>query len=406
MGSRSSKRTDPHSSIAPAERGGIQKSGGEIAGLPAGYGELLGEIKARIARSRIEAALAANHVLIDLYWHIGRSIVERQKLQGWGKSVVERLAADIQSAFPGISGFSRQNIWTMRAFYLAYTKEITILLRPVRELPDANLSQPVRELNGVILPQPVAESNGENLPSAMKQIPWGHNLELIFKLKDPAIRLWYAQKTLEHGWSRAVLVHQIKSRLYERQGSVVTNFDAALPPAQSDLAKQAIKDPYVFDFLTMSGDAAERDLERGLVEHIRKFLLELGVGFAFVGSQYHIEVAGDDFYIDLLFYHLRLRCFVVIDLKAGAFKPEDAGKMSFYLAAVDDALRHPDDEPSIGIILCGTKKRLIAEYALRNMSAPIGVSEYRLATTLPEDLKGSLPSVEELESELRKSRER
>jgi predicted nuclease of restriction endonuclease-like (RecB) superfamily len=406
MGSRSSKRTDPHSSIAPAERGGIQKSGGEIAGLPAGYGELLGEIKARIARSRIEAALAANHVLIDLYWHIGRSIVERQKLQGWGKSVVERLAADIQSAFPGISGFSRQNIWTMRAFYLAYTEEVTILLRPVRELPDANLSQPVRELNGVILPQPVAESNGENLPSAMKQIPWGHNLELIFKLKDPAIRLWYAQKTLEHGWSRAVLVHQIKSRLYERQGSVVTNFDAALPPAQSDLAKQAIKDPYVFDFLTMSGDAAERDLERGLVEHIRKFLLELGVGFAFVGSQYHIEVAGDDFYIDLLFYHLRLRCFVVIDLKAGAFKPEDAGKMSFYLAAVDDALRHPDDEPSIGIILCGTKKRLIAEYALRNMSAPIGVSEYRLATTLPEDLKGSLPSVEELESELRKSRER
>jgi predicted nuclease of restriction endonuclease-like (RecB) superfamily len=394
MASRSSKRTDPHSSIAPTERGVIQKSGGEIAGLPAGYGELLGEIKARIARSRIEAALAANHVLIDLYWHIGRSIVDRQKLQGWGKSVVERLATDIQSAFPGISGFSRQNIWTMRAFYLAYTEEVTILLRPVRELPDANLSQPVRELNG------------ENRPQAMKQIPWGHHLQLIFKLKDPARRLWYAQRAVEYGWSRAVLVHQIKSGLYERQGGAVTNFDAALPPAQSDLAKQAIKDPYVFDFLTMSGDAAERDLERGLVEHIRKFLLELGVGFAFVGSQYHIEIAGDDFYIDLLFYHLRLRCFVVIDLKAGAFKPEDAGKMSFYLAAVEDTLKHHDDKPTIGIVLCGTKKRLIAEYALRNMSAPIGVSEYRLATTLPEDLKGSLPSVEELESELRKSRDR
>jgi predicted nuclease of restriction endonuclease-like (RecB) superfamily len=240
----------------------------------------------------------------------------------------------------------------------------------------------------------------------MRQIPWGHNLELIFKLKDRARRLWYAQKALEHGWSRAVLVHQIKSRLYERQGAAVTNFDTVLPPAQSDLAKSTIKDPYVFDFLTMSADAAERDLERGLVEHIRKFLLELGVGFAFVGSQYHIEVAGDDFYVDLLFYHLRLRCFVVIELKAGEFKPEDAGKMSFYLAAVDDTLKHHDDKPTIGIVLCGTKKRLIAEYALRNMSAPIGVSEYRLATTLPEDLKGNLPSVEELESELRKSRDR
>jgi predicted nuclease of restriction endonuclease-like (RecB) superfamily len=240
----------------------------------------------------------------------------------------------------------------------------------------------------------------------MKQIPWGHNSELLDRLQDSARRLWYARKTMEYGWSRAVLVHQIKSGLYERQGGAVTNFDAALPPAQSDLAKQAIKDPYVFDFLTMSGDAAERDLERGLIAQIRKFLLELGVGFAFVGSQYHIEVAGDDFYIDLLFYHLRLRCFVVIDLKAGAFKPEDAGKMSFYLAAVDDTLRHRDDTSTIGIILCGTKKRLIAEYALRNMSAPIGVSEYRLATTLPEDLKGNLPSVEELESELRKPRDR
>ena len=381
MENRSSKRTESRSSIVPVENGVIQKSGGEVVGLPAGYGELLGEIKARIARSRVRAAVAANHAMIDLYWHIGRSIVERQKLHGWGKAVVERLAADIQAAFPGISGFSRNNIWRMRAFYLAYTKEVTILSRPVTEL------------------------NGENLQPAMKQIPWGHNLQLIFKLKDPARRLWYAQRVVEHGWSRAVLVHQIKSRLYERQGSAVTNFDAALPPSQSDLAKQVIKDPYVFDFLTMSDDAAERDLERGLVEHIRKFLLELGIGFAFVGSQYHIEVAGDDFYIDLLFYHLRLRCFVVIDLKAGAFKPEDAGKMSFYLAAVDDALKHRDDKPTIGIVLCGTKKRLIAEYALRNMSAPIGVSEYRLATTLPEDLKGSLPSVEELESELRKSRE-
>jgi predicted nuclease of restriction endonuclease-like (RecB) superfamily len=199
-------------------------------------------------------------VLIDLYWHIGRSIVERQKLQGWGKSVVERLARDIQAAFPGISGFSRNNIWRMRAFYMAYTEEVTNLARPVQD------------------------SSASNAPIPVKQLPWGQNIELLQRLRDPVRRFWYAQEALEHGWSRAVLVHQITSRLYERQGNAVTNFEAALPPSQSDLAKQAIKDPYVFDFLTMSGDAAERDLERGLVEHIRKLLLELGVGFAFVGS--------------------------------------------------------------------------------------------------------------------------
>ncbi len=219
----------------------IRKSNAEINGLPVGCSEVLADIKARIAQARVKAALAANHVLIDLYWHIGRSIVERQRLQGWRKSVVERLAADIQAAFPGIAGFSRQNIWTMRAFYLAYAEEVAILLRPVRELGGANL------------PRPVADLHGPSIPGVMRGIPWGHNLELIFTLKDPARRLWYAQKALEHGWSRPVLVHQIESRLYERQGTAVTNFDAALPPSQSDLAKQAIKDPYVFDFLTMSG---------------------------------------------------------------------------------------------------------------------------------------------------------
>jgi len=378
MGSKSSKQTDSHSSIVPTEKGVVRKSNGEIAGLPVSYGELLADIKARIAQSRVKAVLAANHELIALYWQIGRLIVERQRLQGWGNSIVEQLARDIQSAFPGISGFSRNNIWRMRAFYLAYTEKVTNLARPVQD------------------------SSASNAPLPVKQLPWGQNIELLQRLRDPVRRFWYAQEALEHGWSRAVLVHQIKSRLYERQGNAVTNFEAALPPPQSDLAKLAIKDPYVFDFLTLSGDSAERELERGLIENIRKFLVELGVGFAFVGSQYHLEVGGDDFYIDLLFYHLRLRCFVVIDLKAGAFKPEDSGKMGFYLAAVDDILRHPDDKPSIGIILCGTRKKLVAEYALRNISVPIGVSEYQLSTALPEDLKGSLPSVEELEAGLRK----
>jgi predicted nuclease of restriction endonuclease-like (RecB) superfamily len=246
--------------------------------------------------------------------------------------------------------------------------------------------------------------DGQSVPRAIAAIPWGHNTELLFKLKDPATRLWYAQKTIEHGWSRAVLVHQIESGLHERQGKAVTNFARTLPPPQSDLAQQTLKDPYLLDFLTLSDEAAERELERSLVEHIRTFLLELGVGFAFVGSQYHLEVEEEDFYIDLLFYHLRLRCFVVIDLKMEAFKPEFAGKMNFYLSAVDDQLRHPDDKPSIGIILCKKRKKLIAEYALRNSISPIGVSEYKLTRAVPAEIRASLPSIKELERELARPR--
>jgi predicted nuclease of restriction endonuclease-like (RecB) superfamily len=234
----------------------------------------------------------------------------------------------------------------------------------------------------------------------VREIPWGHNIVLLFKLEHPILRLWYAQKTIEHGWSRAVLVHQIESGLHERQGKAVTNFDRTLPPLQSDLARQALKDPYVFDFLSLAEDAAERELEQGLLTHIRTFLLELGTGFAFVGQQHHLEVGGDDFYIDLLFYHLRLRCYVAIDLKVEPFKPEFAGKMNFYLSAVDDLFRHPDDKPSIGLILCKDRNRIVVEYALRDTRRPVGVAAYRLTTSLPKDLKGSLPSIEELEAEL------
>lgn len=221
-------------------------------------------------------------------------------------------------------------------------------------------------------------------------------------MKDLPRRLWYAQRTSELGWSRAVLVHQIESGLYERQGKAVTNFKATLPPLQSDLADQAIKDPYTFDFLTLAGDAREKELERGLVDHVRKFLLELGAGFAFVGQQVHLEVGGEDFYIDLLFYNLKLRCFVVVELKNGPFKPEYAGKMSFYLSAVDDRLRHKDDQASVGIILCRSKNKLVAEYSLRDMRKPIGVSAFRLTRALPDELRGTLPEVVELEREFRK----
>ncbi len=345
-------------------------------GLPAGYPALLDELKQRIRAMQLKAAVSVNRELIALYWHIGESIAERQRVEGWGKTVVQRLAADLQREFPGISGFSPSNIWRMRAFYLAWTEGASRLAQPVREL---DFAPPPPEVTG---------------------IPWGHNVCLVETVKDPTVRLWYARQTVEHGWSRAVLVHQMESDLFKRQGKAVTNFQATLPPPQSDLAQQVLKDPYNFDFLTLAAGARERELEQGLLAHLRKFLLELGAGFAFVGEQHHLEVGGEAFYLDLLFYHLRLRCFVVIDLKMEPFKPEFAGKMNFYLSAVDDLLRHEDDQPSIGLILCKEKNRLVVEYALRDTQKPIGVSAYRITQRLPVRLKGSLPTVEQLEAEL------
>ena len=358
----------------------MQRSAAQLDTLPKNYPQFLEDLKFRIRTAQIKAALAVNSELIGLYWYIGKSIIERQRAEGWGKSVVERLAADLQREFPGVGGFSRQNVWYMRAFYLAWTEQVSNLQRAVGDL------------------------DGKNLPRVVGEIPWGQNLELLAKLKDPIQRLWYAQKAIEHGWSRPVMVLQIESGLYERQGKAVTNFKRTLPPPQSDMAQQALKDPYAFDFLTLAEGAHERQLEQGLLDHIQQFLLELGVGFAFVGRQVHLEVEKEDFYIDLLFYHLRLRCFVVIELKNTQFKPEYAGKMNFYLSAVDDRLRHKDDQPSVGIILCKSRKRLIVEYALKDTHKPIGVSAYKLSKALPEKLKGTLPTIKELEEELTKKK--
>lgn len=342
--------------------------------LSTAYRSLLEDLKSRIRSAQVRAALSVNRELIALYWHIGRCVAERQSAEGWGKSVVDRLAKDLQQAFPGVSGFSPQNIWYMRAFYLAWTSEVR------------KLQQPVGELDGVNLPQPVTE------------IPWGHNIHLFTKLDEPAHRLWYAQQTLAHGWSRAVLDHQIDLKLHERAGKTLTNFASTLPPPDSDLARQLLKDPYNFDFLTLAADAHERELESGLIDHIKDFLLELGVGFAFVGRQYAIEVGGEDFYVDLLFYHLRLRRYVVIDLKAQAFKPEFAGKMNFYLSAIDDLLRNGDDQPSIGLILCKDRNNVVAEYALRDTAKPMGVATY--AVSLPASLRDVLPSPQEISAAL------
>lgn len=341
----------------------VQQTAAQLIKAPAGYAELLEDLKTRIRTAQIRAGLAANRELVLLYWEVGHSILDQQKTHGWGAKVVERLARDLRRAFPDMKGFSRANLLYMRAFAESY--------------PDVSIVQQV-----------------------VGQIPWGHNLILITKIKDPAIRLWYAQKTIVNGWSRAVLVHQIELCLHERHGKAITNFDRTLPAPQSELARQVLKDPYVFDFLNIGEEAKERDLEKALLEQIRAFLLELGVGFAFVGSQYYLEVGGEDFYIDLLFYHLHLRCFVVIELKIGEFQPEYAGKMNFYLSAVDDLLRHKDDHPSIGIILCKAKNKVIAEYALRDTRKPIGVSGYKLTETLPKSLKGELPSIKELEGSI------
>lgn len=362
--------------MARKKKDGVMAGGG----LPADYAAFLESLKGRVQQAQTKALLSVNRELIQLYWDIGRRIVERQEQEGWGKSVVDRLAGDIQRAFPGLKGFSPGNVWRMRSFYLICRARSEILAQPARELPT------------------------ENLPQAVAEIPWGHNIVLVEKLKDPAQRLWYAAKTIEHGWSRAVLTVQIESDLYGRQGKAVSNFAATLPAPQSDLVQQSLKDPYLFDFLTLHDEAIERDLETGLVDHIQKFLLELGAGFAFVGRQVPLTVGEDDFYLDLLFYHLKLRCFVVIDLKMKKFTPEDAGKMNFYLSAVDSLMKHATDAPTIGMILCKTRDRITAEYALRDIAKPIGVAEWqtRLVQSLPEPLKGSLPSIEEIEAELGK----
>jgi predicted nuclease of restriction endonuclease-like (RecB) superfamily len=337
--------------------------------VPDGYEEFLRGLKQRIQQARLQAVLAVNRELVLLYWSIGREILARQHQEGWGAKVIERLASDLHTEFPEMKGFSRTNLLYMRALAEAWPEESM-----------------VQQLVG--------------------QIPWGHNVRILDLVKTPAEREWYIRQTIENGWSRNVLVHQIESGLYARQGKAISNFQRTLPALQSELAQQLIKDPYNFDFLTLGPEATERDLERGLVARLRDFLLELGVGFAFVGQQYPLTVGDQDFRLDLLFYHLRLRCFVVIDLKLSDFIPEFAGKMNFYLSAVDDQLRHAVDEPSIGIILCKSRNKVLVEYALRDTSKPIGVAEYRLTQALPERLQSTLPTVEELEAELAKGNEK
>lgn len=330
---------------------------------PEGYADWLAELKTRIHTAQQRATLAVNRELVLLYWQIGRDILARQTEQGWGAKVIDRLAHDLRHAFPEMKGFSPRNLKYMRAFAESW--------------PDAEFVQGV-----------------------LAQLPWYHQLALLDKLTTPKERRWYAQKAIANNWSRNVLVMQIETRLLQRQGQAVTNFEQQLPKPQSDLARESLKDPYRFDFLGLTDEAQEREIESALVQHVTRFLLELGAGFAFVGRQVLLDVGGEEFFIDLLFYHLKLRCYVIIELKAGKFKPEHLGQLGFYITAVDRDVKSEQDGPTIGLLLCKSKNKVVAEYALGDKSQPMGIAEFKLLEDLPEPLQTSLPSIEQIEKEL------
>lgn len=330
---------------------------------PEGYAEWLSELKARVQAAQQRAALAVNKELLELYWSLGRDLSDRR--QEWGSGVIDQVSADLRAAFPEMKGFSPSNLKYMRAFAEAW--------------PDGSIRQ-----------QPVGD------------LPWGHNVVLLTRLKSRGERLAHARAALKHGWSRNVLDHHIDLRTVERTGKAITNFERQLPKPHSDLARESLKDPYRFDFLSLGDEAHEREIETALVKHVTQFLLELGAGFAFIGRQRLLEVGGDEFFIDLLFYHLKLRRYLVIELKATKFKPEHLGQLGFYCTAIDAQVKAPDDAPTIGLLLCKTKSELVAEYALRSSTSPIGVSEYRLVESLPKDLEAGLPSIARIEEELSK----
>lgn len=348
----------------------------------ADYQAWLSSIKQRVQSARMRAALAANSELIALYYELGAQIVERETQAQWGSGFINAFSNDLRHAFPEVGGFSPKNLRYCRAFFRFYC-DPAIWQQAVAKLTETPWAGIDTERAGLLA-----------------QTPWGHNIQIFSKCADLSEADFYLTQTLEHGWSRDVLALQLKSRLHERTGKAVSNFSRTLPIPQSDLAQQTLKDPYTFDFMSLTAPYNERDVERQLTQHITQFLLELGKGFAFIGRQYPLEVAGNDYYLDLLFYHVTLKCYVVIELKNRRFIPEYAGKLNFYLSAVDSLLKRDDDQPTIGLLLCRDKNNIEVEFALRDLNKPMGVSEYNLVETLPDNLKGSLPTVEEIEQDL------
>jgi len=331
------------------------------------YKEFIQRIKIKAQQAQIKASIRVNSTLLEFYWDLGQEIVEKQKSANWGSTFLKNMSKDLMREFPNIKGFSKRNLELIRKWYIFYSTNTLI---------------------------------AKQLVSQIISIPWGHNILIVQKSKNINEALFYVQQTIQHGWSRSVLTHQIESQLYEREGKALTNFSKTLPSPQSDLANQMLKDPYNFDFLTMTKKFNERELEDGLTEHITKFLMELGQGFAFIGRQQKLTIGEKDFYIDLLFYHVKLHCYVVIELKVVDFEPEFAGKLNFYISAVDGKIRGENDNPTIGILICKSKNSTIVEYALKDINKPMGVSEYQLSSVLPKELKSSLPTIEEIEAEL------
>jgi predicted nuclease of restriction endonuclease-like (RecB) superfamily len=361
------------------------------------YRDWLKDIKQRVRQAQVKAAVQVNRALLTFYWELGADIVERQKSAKWGSGFLKQLSEDLMAEFPDMKGFSKRNLECIRQWYLFYSEGIPDQATPGGQIAQQAVAQLPDAIGKVGNAGP--HSKKQQVTALLVLIPWSHNLVIMSKCRDVTEALYYVSKTVGHNWSRNVLIHQIESDLYRREGKAVTNFAETLPAPQSDLAQQLIKDPYNFDFLMLTEDYNERELEKALTDHITKFLLELGAGFAFVGRQQGLQVGEREFFLDLLFYHTKLHCYVAIELKTGEFEPEYAGKLNFYLKAVDEQLRGEKDQSTIGILLCKSRDRVVVEYALSDIQKPMGVSEYQLTRALPDNLKASLPSIEELEAE-------
>jgi predicted nuclease of restriction endonuclease-like (RecB) superfamily len=364
--------------------------------LDKNYGQILKDLKDKIRRARIRASVVVNAQVLQMYWEIGRTILEQQKKVGWGKKVIKQLSADLRIEFPDVKGFSERNLIYMQTFAAAYPDFTQLSIAKTLE-GEPSRSQHIDYEHSKFTQPSVAQ-----LCELAYQLPWVHNIVLLEKLQTVDERLFYAQKCIQNGWSKTVLIHQIESGLITRHGKAITNFEQTLPKYQSDLARETFKNPYVFDFLHIGEEVHERELEKALIEHIKKFLLELGRGFAFVGNQHNLTVNDNDFFLDLLFYNYHLHCFVVFELKVGDFMPEYAGKLNFYINTIDQQIKGLEDKPTIGVLLCKTPNETVVKFALTGIQSPIGVAEYELINTLPKQLKAQMPTVEELEAELEK----
>ncbi len=354
------------------------------------------QLKQDIRSAQIKAAIKVNTELLRLYWRMGADICEKQKSASWGDGWLKELSRELMTEFPDMKGFSHRNLQYIRQWYLFYNQEYTIVQQVVAQLEDVNVQQPVAKLDNDMRQQPVAQISEDVFFS----VPWGHHLYIISQCKDVSRAVFYLKKTVENGWSRAVLLNYLDTNLYERQGKAVNNFNRLLANPQSELAAQTLKDPYNFDFLTLDGEYRERELEHALTHNVTRFLLELGTGFAFVGSQVPLQVGEDTVYPDLLFYHLELRCYVVVELKVTKFKGEHLGQLGVYVSAVNHIKKKPTDNPTIGLLICKTKNNVMAQYALESTNQPIGISEYQLSKLMPEHIQSQLPTIEDIEATL------